>query len=272
MLTFHKIVAGCEEGRSENWRAFVENYTPVALQLERIYIPNLADLVRFWQDSVVELCGKGSTVLRNFSRQSEREFLLDLRSFLFDRAASASGAAENSADFSGITTEGMDELVRGLPLLHQEVLFLKLAGYSDSTLEKIFRITPAVAAKSLERMQGKYASALGRTSDECLRPGAWLKLHGELRAALKESCTAVRQMVRIQDGQVGWYDKEPVEKHLVECLSCLENWTALREVSYWRGAAPAVPPDVISGLLSALPIARQPATPKSFIQRIWGKP
>lgn len=269
MLTFHKIIAGCEEGRAESWRAFLEDYTPVALRVVRIYMPGLVDPLQFWRGSLVELCGGGSKMLCSFSHQSEREFLLDLRDLLFARGI-ALDPAMDSADFPEPSVKSVGELVHGLPLLHQEVLFLKLAGYSDSTLEQIFRITPGVAAKSLERMQGIYAAALGKTDDECLRPRAWLKLHGELRAAQKESCPAVRQLVRIQDGQAGWYDKEPVEKHLVECLSCLECWTALREISYWRGAARAVSRDVVAGLLSSLPIAKQTVKPKSFIQRVLG--
>ncbi len=270
MLTFHKIITGCEAGREENWRAFIEDYTPVVLSLARIYMPGLADPRRFWRESLADLCGGDFKTLRSFSHQSEREFLLELRAFLFARGRAALDPSKDFADFPQPTVEGIGELVHGLPLHHQEVLFLKLAGYSDSTLEQIYRIAPGVAAKSLERLQGDYAAALEKTADECLLPHAWLKLQGELRAARKESCPAIRLLVRVLDGQAGWNDKEPVERHLAECLPCLECWTALREISYWRQAAKAVPGDVVDGLLAALPVAKQAAKPKSLIQRIWG--
>jgi len=270
LLTFHKIIAGCEEGREENWRAFLTDYTPVALRLAHIYMPSLADSPSFWRQAVIELFGGGFSALRGFSHQSEREFLLDLRAFFFARGAAALDPAKDSADLPELTVEAVGELVRGLPLMHQEVLFLKLAGYSDFTLEEIFRITPGVAAKSLERLQESYAAALGKTTDESLRPHDWLKLLGELGGARKESCPPVRQFVHIQDGQSGWYDKEPVEKHLAGCLPCLECWTGLREISYWRGAAQPIPADVANGLLAALPIVQQAAKPKSLVQRILG--
>jgi len=270
LLTFHKIIAGCEAGRKENWRAFIENYTPVVLNLVRIYMPGLADPQGFWRESLAELCGDGFKTLRNFSCQSEREFLLELRAFLFTRGSAALDPSRESKDFPEPTVEGVSALVRGLPLHHQEILFLKLAGYSDSTLEQIYRIAPGVAAKSLERLQGDYAAALEKTADECLLPHAWLKLHIELRAARKESCPAIRLLVRVLDGQAGWNDKDFVERHLAECLHCLEGWTALREISYWRQAAKAVPADVVDDLLTTLPVAKQPAKPKSLFQRIWG--
>ncbi len=274
MLTFHKIIAGCEEGQEETWRAFLADYTPVVLRLEAVYMPDLSDPPGFWRESLAELSAGSFQRLRAFPHQSEREFLLDLRDFLFARGPASLDPAK---DFTGMpepTVESVSELVRGLPFMHQEVVFLKLAGYSDSTLEQIFRITPAVAARSLERLKEDYAAVLGKTDDKGLGPAGWLRLHNELRAARKEeSCTPVRQLVRIQDGQLGWYDKDPVEKHLAECLSCLECWTALREISYWRRAAPPVQAAAIDELLPALPIAgraAKPNKPKSFIQRLRG--
>ncbi len=265
MLTFHKIIAGCEEGQEESWLAFLADYTPLALQLTTVYMPGMADPLGLWRESVIKLCDSGFQKLRVFSRQSEREFLLDLRDFLFE----CGSMSLDSIDTPEVTLETVGELLRGLPFMHQEMLLLKLAGYSDSTLEQIFRVTPAVAAKSLERLTGSCA-ALGQPDTQVLRPIARLKLRRELKAARKESCTPVRQLVRIQDGQLGWYDKDPVEQHLAECLSCLECWAALRELSYWRRAAQPVPATDLETLLSAIPITRHARKPKSIMQRLWG--
>ena len=39
LLTFHKILPGCEEGNPEAWKAFLADYTPMALQFFGVYSP-----------------------------------------------------------------------------------------------------------------------------------------------------------------------------------------------------------------------------------------
>jgi hypothetical protein len=104
--------------------------------------------------------------------------------------------------------------------------------------------------------------------DRCLWPVQWLTLLKDGRAAKQESCPKVYQFLRIHDGQVSWYDKEPVEKHVSECLHCLEVWTALREVTYWRKAAIPVTSQQIESCLNSLPLKATPK--KSLLQKIFG--
>lgn len=266
MLTFHKILQGCQEADAEAWREFLSEYTPVIFKLAQIYMPGGGEPFALWQRGLRELSNDDFKLLRSFESQSEREFLAGLRAFFLDKAT-PEFAAESPA-FPEITAEKLRALVKGLPLLHQEVLFLKLAGYSDGTLEKIFRITPVVAQKSLEKLDMESREALGKEQDRNLQPAAWLRLTQELRAARTETCPPLRQFIRIQDGQVGWQEKEPAERHLSECLHCLEAWTALLEISFWRSAAEPVPAKEIEGLLSGVPVKRQAAESGSFISKL----
>jgi hypothetical protein len=270
LLTFHKIMTGCEAGELEAWRAFLKDYTPIVLQLSRIHLPACPDPVQLWQQALGEICAEGFKVLRSFGHQSEREFLVDLRAFLFMKGSSSLGEAKDSIDLGNLTVENLKELVKGLPLLHQEALFLKLSGYSDRTLEQMLRVTPEVIQKGWERLKTNYSSALNREEDACMCPAAWLAIFHELRAARTEACPHVRQFIRILDGQVGWYDKEPVEKHLVECLHCLEAWTALKELSYWRRTARPVSEAEVDQLFSGLPVQKTAEKPKSLLKKIFG--
>ena len=99
------------------------------------------------------------------------------------------------------------------------------------------RISPRVAEKAFERLAEQYGAALRAERDRCPWPVEWLGFLKQARALKTESCVPAHQCVRIHDGQVSWYDKEPVEKHVSACLRCLEAWTGLREVGYWRHAA-----------------------------------
>jgi hypothetical protein len=90
----------------------------------------------------------------------------------------------------------------------------------------------------------------------------------EARSSKKENCICLHQFLRIQDGQTSWYDKEPVEKHVSGCMHCLEAWTALREVSHWRKAAPPLAVAQIDEFLSVLPLAAERKKP--FLKRVFG--
>ncbi len=225
-------------------------------------------------------CGSGCSAalaennferLRATERKSEREFLSDVRALLLDQALQASAAAAGAsppAATSALDLESLGKLLEGLPLLHQEMLFLKLAGYTDASIERMLRMAPRVAQPAFARLENGYADALQIESDRCLWPRPWLALLQGARAQKQEACPQLHQFLRIHDGQVSWYDKEPVEKHVSDCRRCLEVWTALREVTYWRKAAPAVSAEHTEKYLSVLPLAPPPK--KSLLQRMFG--
>jgi hypothetical protein len=215
---------------------------------------------------------------RATSRQSEREFLADVRALLLNNLLNSAAPEapddiqqikrEGEGQRPGISLEKVGKLVEGLPLLHQEMLFFKLAGYTDATLELLMRVAPHVAQASFERLASDYAAALTLDHDRCLWPAEWLNALRDANAAKTAKCPELHQFLRIQDGQVSWYDKEPVESHVASCLHCLAAWTALREVGYWRRAAPRVPAEVVEQFLRVLPIGSAPE--KSLLRRFFG--
>ena len=302
VFTFHKIREQGEQGEAGAWRAFLEFYSPLYLHLVLLYAPAGEQGSGIWEKTLGALAEGNFARFRATSRQSEREFLSDVRALLLDiagheRPAGGRGAAPDAdaapvspdapavnpdvaadnADSAPANLEklrleklGLEKLgkiVAELPLLHQEMLFFKLAGYTDATLELVLRVAPRVAQASFERLPPDFAAARALTSDRCPWPADWLATLHAARAAKTDKCPELHQFLRIQDGQVSWYDKEPVEKHVASCLHCLEAWTALREVGYWRRAAPGVAPAKIEELLRGLPLAA-PAKP-AFLKRVF---
>lgn len=271
LITFHKILAGCEQGSREAWRGFLSDYTPIVHQLISVYLP-LAQEARaeFWLNALWDLTDNNCERLRAFEHQAEREFLFGLRAFLLERCSARLDPSLDSTAAPRATAETVTALLKGLALIHQEILFLKMAGYSNNTLERILRITPAVAQLGLERLRADYAALLERAEDRCLWPAAWAEVTGSARAAKKEDCAPLRQFLRIQDGHISWYDKDPVEEHLSGCLHCLERWTALREVTHWRREAKPCPPAEVDTLLGCLPFQAESKPRKTFLQRMFG--
>jgi hypothetical protein len=275
LFTFHKVREQCEQGDPAAWRAFLDFYTPLALRLLDIYPPGAGATVSgVWEKTLVALSENNFERFRATARQTEREFLADVRALLLDQAIaeapreSAVPAAENISVSPTLDLATLSKLVEGLPLLHQEMLFFKLAGYTDATLERLMRMAPRVAQEAFARLEPDYAAALKLQSDRCPWPREWLVVLREARTKKQEACPHPHQFLRIHDGQVSWYDKDPVEKHVAGCLRCLEAWTALREVGYGRHAAQGVPAVQITAFLKVLPLAA-PAK-KSLLRRVFG--
>jgi hypothetical protein len=271
LMTFHKILPGCEEGNFAAWRAFLADYTPMALQFLGVYSPWAPDArLDCWRQVLQALSANECAALRGFSHQSEREFLVELRAFLQDRIATKLESSQDAMDPPAPTLRSLGDMLSGLPVVHQEVTFLTLAGYSQATLEKILRITPAVAKEGLGRLRASYARILERSEDRCLWPVAWLGICKGARGDGQKDCTPLRQLIRILDGQTSWYDKSPAEEHRTKCLHCLELWTSLREVVAWDREREPWPAAKIEDLWAAVPIKLE--KPKaSFFARILGK-
>jgi hypothetical protein len=269
LYTFHKIRKQSEQRNEAAWRAFLDFYAPAFVQLLEIHgaiRPREASAVL--KKMLAQLTANGFERLRACPRQSERDFLGDLRALLLDVAlefvASENSQIPASAAFE---PEKIAKLLDDLPLLHKEMLFFKLAGYTENTLERLMCISPRVAEKAFERLAGEYQAVRRAEQDRCPWPATWLAFLRQARGLKMENCVPAHEMVRIHDGQVSWYDKEPVEKHVSGCLHCLEAWTGLREVGYWRRAADQLSGSEINEFLEIIPVEKPPAK-KSFFQRL----
>jgi hypothetical protein len=269
LFTFHKIRTQSEQGKAEAWRALLDFYAPGFVRLLEIHGAMPArEAFPVLKKMLAELTANGFERLRATSRESEREFLGDLRGLLLVAALDAV-ASQNSDQpaSSAFETEKIATLLEGLPLLHKEMLFFKLAGYTENTIERVLRISPRVAEKAFDRLAGEYQAARQTEQDRCPWPAAWLGFLKQARTIKTENCILGHQMMRIHDGQVSWYEKEPVEKHVSGCLHCLEAWTGLREVGYWRRVADPLTGAEIERLLEAVPVEKAPAK-KSFFARL----
>jgi hypothetical protein len=243
----------------------------MALQFFGIYSPWEGDArLDCWRDVLRALSADTYAALRGFSHQSEREFLVGLRAFLLDWTLPRIESPQDAVDPPAPTVQTLGALLTGLPVLHQEIAFLTLAGYSQRSLEQILRITPAVAGEGLGRLRTNYARVLERSEDQCLWPSAWIGICGAARADEKKDCTPLRKLIRILDGQASWYDKTPAEEHRTKCLHCLELWTSLLEVVAWDRARQPWPAEKIEPLLAAVPVMEEKPK-RSLFARMLGR-
>jgi hypothetical protein len=270
LYIFHKIREQSEQADAGAWRALVEAYGPTLIRLLEIHAAmSRREAFPAVKQMLHDLSANGFERLRPTSRQSEREFLGDLRALLLDGALKPTALnASTGPAAEAFAPENVTKLLDGLPLVHKEMLFFKLGGYTESTIERIMRLSPRVAEKAFGRLTGEYQAARQNERERCSWPNAWLALLKQARGLKTENCTPAHEMVRIHDGQVSWYDKEPVEKHLSGCLHCFQAWTGLREVGYWRRSADPLSSSEIDELLEVIPVQKAPAKKKSFFGRL----
>jgi len=270
-MTHYKILPGCAEGNPEAWRAFLKNYTPTALEVLKVYSTwTPEECLDQWRDTLKALAENDFAALKSMPPLSEREFLVALRTILLDRASAKLDPARDASQPAAPTLESLNTLLAGLALVHQEIAFLTLAGYSPKTIEDILRISPTVAEEGFARLREAFPALGERSEDRCAWPSAWVAIGKAARAGETKDCTPVRQLVRILDGQASWYDKSPAEIHRAKCLRCLELWTAMSEVVAWERMRQPWPDDKIEALLSVIPLKAEKRK-SSLFARMLGK-
>jgi hypothetical protein len=269
--TFQRILPGCEAGDRAAWEAFLARYTPIVQVLDAFYFSGRARQAQaaFWEDALRSLSANNSERLRTLDHQAEREFLVDLRAFYLELAAPALSPGAEAAAVPAPTLESLEALLNDLPLVQKEIVFFKLAGYSDTTLEQILSLPAAAIQKPLAKVEKSYGTALHRDGDSCPWPAAWLKILRRVRGARREDCPSRRVLVRILDGQTTWYEKSPAEEHMANCLHCLESWVALHEVTYLRRTMAPLPFAEVKPFLACLPIAA--AASPSLLKRLFSR-
>jgi len=271
--TLQRILPECEAGDRAAWEAFLARYTPIVYALNDFYIPGRARDGReaLWADALRSLGANHCERLRGFDHQAEREFLVDLRASFLETAAPTLLSSHETAQVPALTLESVDALLKGLPLVQKEIVFFKLAGYSDATLERILLLPVAVIRKALEHVENHYGAVLDREGDSCPWPAAWLEILRRARATRREDCPARRVLIRILDGQTTWYEKSPTEEHMARCLHCLESWVALREVDYLRRVSAPLPSADVKGFLFSLPMKSPTSTSPPLFKRLFSR-
>lgn len=268
LLTFQAILPACEKGDGEAWRAFLKAYSPIVFRLLEIYVPQIEKEARkaLWQDALATLSSEDFKCLREFDHQAEREFLVDLKGFMLGLAGARLSASDSGASPN---IESVRMRLDGRPIVHQEINFLKLGGYSASAIEKVLVVPATLVATALAPVAG--ADAPGEKSEGAGGAKAWLDFLREVRAARTPDCPDRRIFVRILDGQISWYDKTPAENHMAKCTHCLDFWASLREADSLRRVTAPLPESEISSFMSRLPLAAATEAGGSWFGKLLGR-
>ena len=268
MLTFHKMIRGCREGDAEAWGSLVAYTTPVLTRIAKAYTSDSGRVAVSWQGVLHGLAGHDFTALKEVEAQSDREFFSFLRASILEQlAAGAKGFSFPDGLDPAAALEDLSGLMREFPLVHQNMVFLHLTGYSDPDIELILRISPAVAQKSVERLNTTFLPDLRHSMETTHWQAVWLRMNRLMRANKTSDCVPIRQLIRILDGQFGWYEKEPIEGHLGGCMHCLEAYVGLHEINHWMQKGTPLTVGQVEALLRGLPVRAKSQGRFSFLKR-----
>ena len=268
MLTFGNTIQGCREGDGEAWRTLVAQYTPIVTGTVKAYSADTGRVERAWRSVLTTLADHDFAKLKELDAQSDREFFTVLRSSLLEELAH--GLEDGSHPSSWNTPEALEtlsRLMKEFPLAHQNIAFLGLTGHPEPVIEGIIRISPGIAKSSVDRLNAEFYADFRQSIAAVEWQAAWLSLISQIHAIQTPDCVPVRRLIRILDGQFGWSEKEPIERHLAVCLHCLEAWVGLQEITYWMRRGTSLAPDQVEKLVANLPVKTKSRQRTSFLKR-----
>jgi hypothetical protein len=165
LFTFHKIREQSEQANSAAWRALLEFYAPTLIRLLEIHAAiSRREAFPIVRETLRDLSAQGFERLRASSRQTEREFLGDIRGLLLDKALEViTGNHPAGPPAGAFSRESITKLLDEVPLIHKEMLLFKLGGYADSTIERIMRLPPEWPTKRSNVSPANMSQLVDRT-------------------------------------------------------------------------------------------------------------
>lgn len=267
VFSFDTMREACLTDQPAGWRHFVKTYAPVARHLLRHYFPAQEQAALLGR-VVREAKANQAQVWRSFAGTSEKEFLLHLRGFVLREGRAARGTVPETP----LTPENFWALLEPFPALQREMLVLSFRGYTPEELSVIMKFLPETTRAAVERARKKLRTPLGAG----LGPDIEKRDHDALFAAIEtqrgEKCVLDKTYVRFVDGQVTWREREDAERHIENCLYCLNRFAEFREVFHFFRTLPPAEDNDVAELFVALGLpAQEPVGKKrAWWQRLLG--
>jgi hypothetical protein len=175
-----------------------------------------------------------SSLFRPLDAAPERVFVAELRQRVL-AAVEEDGAGP--APRIAIDLETLLAAIGPLTVLEKQAVWLETMGYAAADAGRMLRMDP----KTVDQVREKAAEMVRAGSDRWSRDllavnGPQL---GRAAAAATAGCLRPKQYLDLIDGRSTWAAREEMDRHLIQCLHCVDHFCRMVEVvDLLRGLQP----------------------------------
>ncbi len=230
VLTCSDMVAQCLQGQPPAWKHFIAEYLPFAAAVLERHLP--APSVRrdeLLRELLLAAQDPDARFFRDYSGQSEREFLLHLREHVLrvaGRQQPAAPAPEIPLDW-----EVFDGALSGFTALERQTIWMFLLEPEAGDTDQILRLDAKTVAGAMAKAQEALRVSSDRWNPEALARNRH-RLAAEARDRRTQDCPPPRMSLRLLDGQITWSDRTEIEYHLTACWPCVDLLCRFREITF----------------------------------------
>ncbi len=224
--TIFTTAADCERDEALGWQEFVASCAPLARRLLEHYFPSLQPELDAHVTHVFRQAHKDDNAwFAGLHFANEREFLMAFRELVFACARPAARIPTPE-----VSVEQARALLSDLPVVERELLWMLVKGYDARQTADILMNTDATATALDEKSRERVAQlAPGGRGSGATR--ALLELAENARTA---DCPPLKTFNNLINGQISWHERDRAERHMGECLYCVDRFTAFQEM-IWLG-------------------------------------
>ncbi len=254
----------CARGERLGWQEFVRDHTFIARQLFERYFPTL---VPEEENHIVGLYQRArandNAWFRSFTFSNEREFLMNFRELVFTY-----GREEGRVPVPELSLEQIAEIMKGMPLVEREMLWLFVKGYTSEQMAPIILNAAATATALKETADQRLGEILPGSSPDAFNVSARVLMEAAEKTR-GENCLPLKTFNNLVNGQITWRDREISEQHIRDCFHCLDRYTSFQEMIRYRKDAVALSESQTEKILGALDLPA--AKSKSMLSRLFSK-
>ena len=250
--TIFSMAEDCARDQREGWYDFVRDYGAITRTLLAHFFPTLTPEADTHVAAVFARArANGVAWFSTFKFSNEREFLMAFRNLVF-----AYGREQERVPAPQISLEQLTEIMKDLPVVEREMLWLIIKGYDPEQIGRII--------SNLEST----AQAVKKVGDERLRaviPGSTpdafaVSARVLIEAAEKKSseqCLSLRAFNNIINGQASWRERDLAEQHIQDCFYCMDRYTSFCEGIWLRKDAQPLADAEVEMVLARMGVAEK---------------
>jgi len=262
--TIFVVAEECARGERQGWHDLVRDHTFIARQLFERYFPTL---VPEEENHMVELYRRArandNAWFRSFSFSNEREFLMQFRELVFTY-----GREEARVPVPQLSLAQITEIMKGMPLIEREMLWLFIKGYTSGQMAPIILNAAATAEAVKQTADQRLGEILPGSSPDAFNVSARVLMEAA-ETTRGENCLPLKTFNNLVNGQITWRDREVSEEHIRDCFYCLDRYTSFQEMIRYRKDAVLLTDSQTEKILAALDLPA--AKSKGVLARFFSK-